>query len=178
MFLYFIRVLKNEGTMKNEEWVVIKNFENYMISNHGRIRNSKHERLVKTSKTKQGAIKVCLYSENIRETKSVKILVAENFLPGKTDQFDTPIHLDGNQSNNNVDNLMWRPRWFAWKYRRQFEYFEQYNKIGPIVDSRSKEVYLSIAEAGITNGLLFKEINYSLLNLVAVFPTWQQFEWE
>jgi hypothetical protein len=164
--------------MYEEEWTEILGFPNYMVSTHGRIRNIKHERLVKMSLTKQGAVKVSLYSENIRVTKSVKVLVAESFLPGRTDQFDTALHLDGNQSNNYIENLVWRPRWFAWKYSRQFDYFDQYSKLGPVFEIRSKVTYLNIAEAGIKNGLLFNEIDFGITNKVAVFPTWQQFEWK
>ena len=164
--------------MYEEEWENILGFPNYMISTHGRVRNIKHGRLVKMSTTKQGAMKVSLYSENNRITKSVKVLVAEAFLPGRTDQFDTAMHLDGDQSNNRIENLVWRPRWFAWKYSRQFDYLEQYSKLGPVYEIRSKKEYSSVAEAGMSNGLLFNEIDFGISNKVAVFPTWQQFEWK
>ena len=164
--------------MYEEEWEEILGFPNYMISTHGRVRNIKHGRLVKMSLTKQGAVKVSLYSENARVTKSVKVLVAETFLPGRTEQFDTALHLDSDQRNNYIGNLVWRPRWFAWKYSRQFDYFEHYSKLGPVYEIRSKLTYSSIAEAGMKNGLLFNEIDFGISNKVAVFPTWQQFEWK
>ena len=56
--------------------------------------------------------------------------------------------------------------------------FDYYEKLGPVYEIRKKESYRSISEAGIKNGLLFDEINFSIVNKVAVFPTWQQFEWE
>lgn len=164
--------------MYEEEWADILEFPNYMVSNYGRVRNIKHGRVVKMSYTRQGAVKVSLYLDNIRVTKSVKVLVAEAFLPGRTEQFDTAIHLDGDQGNNTIENLIWRPRWFAWKYSRQFELINTYLKLGPVYEVKSKQSYSSIADASLKNGLLFKEVDYSISNKVATFPTWQQFEWE
>lgn len=160
----------------DELWAQIKEFPNYSISTNGSIRNESRTRLVKTSVTERGVVKVGLVRGGQQSTRSVKVLVAEAFVPGKTEKFDTPIHKDGNQENNNVNNIVWRPRWFAWKYHRQFDRAHNYSKVGPLKDRGSGIVYTNLVEAAIAHGLLFNEIHMSLVNKVPVFPTWQQFE--
>jgi hypothetical protein len=163
--------------MQEERWADIPGFPNYMVSDHGRVRNIKHERLVKPSLTSQGAVKVNLYDGHSRVTKSVKVLVASLFLDGRTEQFDTAMHLDGDQTNNRLDNLVWRPRWFAWKYSRQFKHIDYFITMGAVYDVKSETVYDTIVDAGVKNGLLFDEINFGIVNNVVIFPTWQLFEW-
>ena len=163
--------------MEEELWEFIPDFSNYMVSSFGRIRNIKHERLVKLSRTNRGAVKVSLYDGKSRVTKSVKVLVADAFLNGRSENFDTAMHLDGDQTNNNVSNLVWRPRWFCWKYARQFSHINYFLKLGSVYEVKSNVVYDTIVDAGIKNGLLFDEINYGVINNVVVFPTWQLFEW-
>jgi hypothetical protein len=160
-----------------EQWVEIFDFPNYSVSNWGRVRNEDRGRLLKQSVTKQGAVKVGLVLGGKQYTRSVKVLVAEAFIPEDNDKFDTPMHLDGNQLNNRSDNIVWRPRWFAWKYARQFDDIDKYIDRGPVFDNTTGEVYKNIAEAGITNGLLFYEIHFAIVNKTAVFPIWHVFDW-
>jgi hypothetical protein len=53
---------------------------------------------------------------------------------------------------------MWRPRWFAWKYSRQFSELSEHYKKGPIRDVDTRDRYFDVYEAGIVNGILFKDI--------------------
>jgi len=161
----------------DEMWLTIKNFPNYSVSSHGRVRNEDRGRLMNTSLTQQGGVKVGLVSGSRQYTRSVKVLVAEAFVDGASERFDTPMHLDGNQENNNASNLVWRPRWFAWKYKRQFQHLEQYSGLGPVKDRKSGLLYSDVVEASVTNGLLFEEVYMSLVNKVPTFPTYQIFDW-
>lgn len=160
-----------------EIWIDVFEFPNYSVSNHGRVRNNERERLVKLSKTKQGAMKVNFALRGRQYTRSVKVLVAENFVDGRTYIFDTPMHLDGNQENNNSDNIVWRPRWFALKYFRQFNKKNLYTKKNPIVDKQTGEIYDCIFDAATANGLLCSAILIEIVNQTPMFPTGQIFDW-
>lgn len=159
-----------------ETWMEIPEFPNYQISSYGRVRNHVRRQPVALSLTQQGAVKVNLFADNKHYTRSVKRLVAENFVPGHTFVFDTPIHLDGDQQNNRADNLVWRPRWFAGKYSHQFRYFQKYVGMGPLVDRKTGVMYQDVYEAATRNGLLFEEVELALVNKVPVFPTWHLFD--
>ena len=161
----------------DEIWAKILGFPKYSVSTHGRIRNDVRERLVKQSCTMQGMSKVGLMKDGKQHTKSVKLLVASAFVTGQTDIFDSPINLDGDQRNNHIANLVWRPAWFAWKYTSQFKTVDEYATIGPIVDRHTGLLYENIVSAATTNGLLFYEIKLALVNKVPVFPTWHLFDW-
>jgi len=88
--------------------------------------------------------------------------------------FDTPIHLDGDTMNNHIDNLMWRPRWFAVKYQRQFN--EPHPSIrGQIQDIETGYRFNDSWHAATTFGLLDKEIRESIIQRTYVWPTYQRF---
>ena len=160
-----------------EVWQSIINYPLYEVSNHGEIRNKNSGRPVRLSTTRQGGVKVSLICGTTRHTRSVKVLVADAFVDGQTDVYDTPIQLDGDQSNVDASNLMWRPRWFAWRYARQFHKADTYIGLGPLCDQKTGLMYKDIYEAATKNGLLFLEIQMSLVNRVPVFPTFHLFDW-
>lgn len=161
----------------DEIWSKIYEFPEYSISSHGRVRNEARTRIIKTSLTRQGAVKVGLVKGGKQHTRSVKVLVAEAFVEGWTEQFDTSMHLDGNAENNRADNIVWRPRWFVWKYHRQFETIDKYVGVGPVADRKTGEIYPDIAQASMANGLLCHEVHLALVNKTPVFPSWRIFDW-
>lgn len=160
-----------------EEWVVIDDFPDYSVSTFGEVINNRTKKLLKPTRTSRGAYKVGLIKEGVQHTRTIKLLVAKTFVYGETDIFDTPINLDGNHRNNHVDNIVWRPRWFAIKYTRQFK--DNYVNVdrGPIKDLDSGTLYNNVYEASVDNGLLFKDVFSSCLSGDVVFPTWQAFSW-
>lgn len=158
------------------EWTTLQDFPDYIISNEGDIVNKNSGRWMHLSETTQGVMKVGLVCGGKQHTRSVKVLVAENFVPGQDEVFDTPIHLDGNRRNNRADNLAWRPRWFAWEYARQFSNVTDKERIGPIRDLDNDERYFDVLECATLNGLLFKDIRQGITMQEAVFPTFQRFE--
>lgn len=158
------------------EWVTLADFPNYLISNHGDIVNKSTGRWLHQSHATGGVVKVGLVRAGKQHTRSVKVLVAEHFVEGRDEVFDTPIHLDGDRDNNRADNLVWRPRWFAWEYARQFSNITDNDRIGPLRDVETRETYFDIVECAVLNGLLFKDIRKSMALKESVFPTFQTFE--
>ncbi|MDN3664164.1 HNH endonuclease [Algibacter miyuki] len=87
----------------------IAEFENYKISNYGRLINCKYdpERLVNSSYT-NGYESISLKQRvNGKSTgRYVHKLVAQHFLEKKEDEVFV-IHIDYDKKNNHVDNLKW-----------------------------------------------------------------------
>lgn len=158
------------------DWVTIPDFPNYVISNYGDIVNVTSGRWMKQSTTSQGVIKVGLIRSSRQFTRSVAVMVATAFVSGRDDICDTPIHLDGNRSNNRADNLAWRPRWFAWRYSSQFSSISESARIGPLRDVGTGRRFMDVYEAAICCGLLFEDIRKSLVMKEPCFPTFQRFE--
>ena len=84
-------------------WKTINGFENYEVSDNGEVRNKKTGRILKNSPTTYGYLRVNLRANNESYTKYVHQLVARNFLEGEGEVN----HIDGNKSNNNINNLEW-----------------------------------------------------------------------
>jgi hypothetical protein len=168
--------------MEDEIWEHIEEFPNYAVSNYGRVMNLTSQTVMQPSLTKQGALKISLVNDFGRKTRSVKVLVADAFVEGKTDIFNTPIHLDMDQRNVCAYNLVWRPRWFSWVYTYQDREPEEdrntrYGR-GPIIDIDSGDLYTDIYHASRVNGLIWWHVYVSLHsdnNLKGVFPTGQRF---
>lgn len=161
------------------EWVQVEEFPNYSISNFGDVVNEATGRVLRQSTTIDGTVKVNIMHSNGQSTRSVKVLVADAFVLGKSDFCNTPIHLDGNSQNNQADNIRWRPRDFAWRYKRQFIDIPDKEFRGPIRDVETRDRYLHVYEAAVMNGLLFEDIWKSIrrqLYFESTFPTHQRFE--
>lgn len=162
-----------------EVWEVIPDHPDYLISSTGRVYNRRTERLMAESKTMQGDLKVTLSTDGERETRSVRVLVAEAFVPkpaihhadNPSSYPDTVIVLDNKKSNLDPTNLAWRPAWFAQKYARQFQpaYPQEYYT-RRIYNAQTKAIYDSILEAGIREGLLFADVLKSASTGLPIYP--------
>ena len=154
----------------SEQWRTITHFEDYLISSYGRIINNKRKSPVRQSFTKQGDMKVGLTKDGVQHTRSVRLLVAEEYVDGKTFIFDTPINLDGDPTNNRSDNIAWRPRWFAWKYKRQFKYIDDIENFSILEDNFGNK-YFDVIDAATKNGLLFEHVIKSIKQGIPIFPS-------
>ena len=161
----------------SEEWVRLDEFPMYAISSLGQIVNQDTGKVLKTSSTRAGATKVGLVVGGVQYARSVKVLVAQAFVPGSSALFDTPINLDGDPTNNTALNLAWRPRWFAWKYTHQFTEISVFQGRGPLYDVDTQHRYIDIVECSLTHGLLFRDVRSGIVSKQKIFPTWQLFDW-
>ena len=159
----------------NEHWKTIEWFPEYSVSNFGNVRSNKSERILSVSPNQFGVIQVGLMRDSVQYHRSVPLLVAKAFLPIHPGPFDTPINLNGDRQNNHVDNLVWRPRWFAVKYNRQFRYPYSNHINSPIVDKKTGDVSENSFECAMHYGLLEEEIVIAILNRTYVWPTYQEF---
>lgn len=159
-----------------ETWLEIFEFPGYSVSSWGRVRNDYSGRVLTLLRNQHGVTHVGMNRGGIQHKRGVAKLVAERFLTHKTeDDFDTPIHLDGDRTNNEATNLAWRPKWFADMYTRQWN-TRGARIVVPIVDIDSGERYVDSTDAARTHGLLERDILESVSTGVKVFPTLQRFE--
>lgn len=89
-----------------EQWKTIEEFENYQVSDHGRVRSMKTGRILRTSPDTKGYQMVWPYSDGVRKTIKVHRLVARAFVKGYFEGAHVD-HLDGNKLNNSAANLEW-----------------------------------------------------------------------
>ncbi len=165
--------------MIDEVWQTIPEFSNYQISNLGRVYNIKQGHIMSTSLTNHGHVKITLKSDwsSERFTRSVAQMVAEAFVEPPSLFCDTVIILDGNFSNVSASNLVWRPRWYTWKFTRQLKVHQPiYYKNLIVHNIVTDSYYESVMEAGMTEGLLFDDIWRSTYTGAALFPDGSIFE--
>jgi|SRR6478735_1131229 len=159
-----------------EQWKPIIGFPGYSISDTGRVRNDDTGRVATLSRNQTGLIYVGLMRGRQQCKRGVAAMVARAFLaPPLNEAFDTPIHLDGDPSNNRVENLMWRPRWFAFRYQMQFSNGRRGWTV-PIRETHTGEEFPTSWDAAIKYGLIDREIMQATINNTFVWPTYQVFK--
>ena len=104
----------------NEIWKPVFGYENYYeVSNKGNVRSIGNFQMCNGGKRpicclnknvhKQGYLSVRLYKDKKQKTFFVHRLVAKAFIPEQKEKLFVN-HIDGNKSNNNVENLEWCSR--------------------------------------------------------------------
>lgn len=162
-----------------EQWKEIRGYSDYSVSNLGRIFNHRTDRVMRTSRTNHGHVKITLVMDNTRRrfTMSVATLVANAFVEAPNLLCDHVVILDGDLGNVEASNLVWRPRWFAWKYAHQLKVQQPvyYHNL-PVYNPVRRIEYPSIVSAGMHEGLLFADIWRSTYSGARLFPTDSVFE--
>jgi len=95
-----------------ELWKDITGFEGfYQISNYGRLKSYRADAcgyILQENNAKGGYLAVVLQKDRVHKRYTrIHILVAEHFLPLKTEEKMQVHHRDGNKQNNHVENLQW-----------------------------------------------------------------------
>lgn len=165
-------------------WLEIPDFPGYSVSDSGLVRNENDGRILARGVNQSGLAYVCLYRRKQQYKKGLALLVADAFLNRPTyvhhrETFTTPINLDGNRLNNDVSNLMWRPRWFAFKFHAQFHSVWCTREIEEVETER---LFLGTKPIATEFGLIGTHVQVAAINFTEhrsrndwVFPTGQYF---
>lgn len=89
-----------------EKFCIIETFNNYAISNFGRIKNVKNGKILTPITNKQGYLEYTFCQNKIKKTFRIHRLVALYFIENPQNK-PYVNHIDGDKTNNNVDNLEW-----------------------------------------------------------------------
>lgn len=159
-----------------EEWREIPKFPGYSVSNLGHVRNDVTGYKLTLLQNQRGIVHVGLTKNLMQHKRSVSLLVASAFLGAPPNEaFETAINLDGDRTNNEAGNLVWRPRWFAIKYYTQFRNPQMRGFLTPIEEMATGERFENSWLAAIKFGLIDMDIFIATLNGMCVWPTRQWF---
>lgn len=158
------------------DWVPILDFPAYSVNRFGDVKFEYFARLAVPQINQTSCVYVALMRDGKQNQRSLARIVARAFLEKPVFPFNTPIHLDGNRWNCAADNLMWRPRWFAVQYHRQFKY--RYDKPinRPVMARDQDEIFPNSFEAAIRYGLLERDVVLSVYNNTYAWPNYMIFE--
>lgn len=162
--------------MPEEEWQEIRNFDGYSVSTLGRVRNDKSQRILELNANQQDVMFVGMMRNGIQYHRSVPLLVAKAFIEKPFPAFDTPINLNGDREDNRVENLVWRPRWFAIKYNQQFRERYDYGFPNRVRNTKTGEISENSWECAIRYGLLERDLVMSIFNRTYVWPLFVEFK--
>ncbi len=88
-----------------EEYRIIKDFENYEVSNIGNVRSTITKKIIKPC-TDRGYYKLSLSKDGKTHRRQVHRLVAQAFIPNPENKPQVD-HKDNDRKNNKVENLRW-----------------------------------------------------------------------
>jgi len=131
----------------SEEWKDIKDYENYEVSDQGRVRNKKTGRILKPWKCTSGYLEVYLASNGKHEVKLIHRLVAQSFL-SNPNNYPQVNHRDEDKTNNTVDNLEWCTSQYNANYGSRNKKVSESRSI-PILQLDLKGNFISEYESGV-----------------------------
>jgi len=157
----------------DEEWLQLRDFPTYSVSSHGRVRNDETDRILARTLNQRGLMQVGLMKGGIYYKRGLALMVSNAHLPKpKQKSLDTPINLDGDRTNCYVENLAWRPRWFAYAYHAQFKRTQTNGIKVPVINTNTSERFDTALQACQQYGLLESELILAMSNRTYVMPTY------
>lgn len=89
-----------------ETFVKIEGFENYEVSNLGKVRNIKSGKILKPQPDKDGYLRLGLYENNKKKKLFLHRIIATTFIDNPEGK-PCVNHIDENKLNNDLSNLEW-----------------------------------------------------------------------
>jgi hypothetical protein len=158
-----------------ESWVPLVGYPGYSVSTTGKVRNDRREHVLTPMENAQHRPFVKLTKDGVQVSRGLALLVSSAFIPQRTG-WNTPIHFDGDLMNCHVDNLDWRPRWFAIRHTEQFR-MDIPEDHRPVRELSSRRIYNDAWSVVFACGLLYMELIRAIAIKTYVFPNMQTYEW-
>ena len=144
--------------MKEEIWKAMPGYENYMVSNLGKVKslnynNTGKEKELSPSITNNGYYQTCLYKNGKKENFTIQSLVAMTFLNhipcGNKLVVD---HINSNKSDNRLENLRIIPQRANCSRERTLKsgmpvgvcYYKRTGKYRAQIEINNKQVHLGL----------------------------------
>jgi hypothetical protein len=102
-----LSINKYEGETIMKTWKVVENYENYEVSTDGEIKSVRSGRILNGGINGSGYQYLKLTNRKISKSVSAHKIVMEHFGSPKPDGDHIIDHIDGNKTNNKIDNLQW-----------------------------------------------------------------------
>lgn len=161
----------------SDQWTPVVEFPRYEVSTQGEVRDTNNGRTMVKTLVQKKIPTVGLVRDGYVFRRSVPLLVATHWLFNDLGEpFDTPIQLDGDRSNCALENLMWRPRWFAVNYHRE----KLENEILPdvrVIMLQTGEVFETVRQTSTNYGVMERDIIQSMDLGVDVWPNHVNFDY-
>lgn len=167
---YFFKTVEDiNKNFEDEVWILLKNNENYAISNYGRLYSFKSNIYIAFGEFKTGKNKGYRMYNICGETKRVHRLVAEHFIENKNNYKEVN-HIDSDKSNNYYKNLEWCNR--SQNVKHMLSNPNNYNNIvvrarmagmknaKEVVCLNDGKIYSSISEASRYYGVKVQSVSY------------------
>lgn len=159
-----------------DEWVPVERFPGYSVNPLGQVRKDSTGRILTLRLNQFGVPYVGMMRGFKQCNRVLPRLVAKTFIPQPNKMWDTPVNLDGDRTNCRVDNLAWRPLWYAEQYNNQFSKERYEHPIAaPIREADTDEEFPHSLAAGCRYGLLERDVVLSILNNTLTWLTFQRF---
>ena len=133
-------------------------YGNYDVSNTGQVRKhtQKCTRLMKLRRTASGHTFIGLTANGVQKSYTVAKLVLEaTGTPKKSPMHKYILHLDGDRTNNRLDNLRWTNKKTSTRYRRSYILDGKTKAFTtrPVIEMNDKRLYKSIMDAARAHGI-------------------------
>lgn len=133
-------------------------YDNYDVSNTGKVRKhtQTRTRLMKLRRTASGHTFIGLTANGVQKSHTVAKLVLEaTGTPKKGYKADYILHLDGDRTNNRLDNLRWTNKKTSTRYRRSYirDGKTKAFTTRPVLEMNDKRLYKSIMDAARAYGI-------------------------
>lgn len=154
----------DERKIDGEEWKTFRDSV-YQVSNFGRVRNTKTNKILKGNKTDCEYIRVDIQLPKQKRRKFlVHQLVYECFI---SPEYDIINHKDGNKTNNNVENLesvshkenlqKAANETNAWNFRKVAQYDLEGNYIQTFANASAAARYIGILPGSMRNAIRLRD---------------------
>lgn len=101
-----------------EEWKTVEEFDNYEVSSLGRVRNKRTNKFLAPYASRgKCAIITFTKKDRTQNTRSLRRVVAEAFLPAPAHEGMKIVHLNDDCTDCRAENLAWRPMKRSEKHR-------------------------------------------------------------